>query len=193
MNYGKYEDFMDSDSKMSHEIGRFACDYEKQDEMIERISELPKSAIIYLSVSDLSPKSVEELRSTVVELEWFQVYQPNVEFQGGLSAKPRALYAEDDRRDEMTDQELIEVYLSNLENMLEHEEVWMELGLSDGRSNAYSTYSMKNVLAETYEDAKSLTTLTSENYCIYGKRDEVIQFLQDNTFDSIYVENVRLW
>lgn len=191
VNCGKYENFMDSDSTMSQYVGRFACDFANQEELIERISELPKSAIIYLSVSDKSAKSVEELRNAVVELEWFQVYQPNVEFQGGLSVQPRAVYAEDDKRDEMTEQELIEVYLSNLENMLNHVDVWSEFGLNDGKSTLYMD--VRNVLAETYEDARSLTVLMSENYCVYGKRDEVIQFLQEDTFDSILIESVQLW
>lgn len=190
VNYGKYENFMDPDFNMAHYLGRFSCDYENQKEMIEKICELPKSARIYLSVSDTSPKTIDELRGAAVELEWFQVYQPNVEFQGGLSASPRALYAEDDKRDEMTEQELLEVYLSNLENLLEHQEVWSQLGLDDGRTNYFDT---ARTLTETYEDAKSLTTLTSENYCVYGKRDEVLQFLQENTLDSILIENVRLF
>ena len=42
-------------------------------------------------------------------------------------------------------------------------------------------------------DASKLTELLSENYCVYGKRDEIIQFLQENTFDSILIENVNLW
>lgn len=191
VNCGKYENIMDSDSTMSQVVGRFTCDYEKQEEIISRISELPKSARIYLSVSDTAPKPIDELRSAVVELEWVQVYQPNVEFQGGLSVQPRAAFAEDDKREEMTEQELIKVYLSNLENMLEYEEVWSEFSLNDGRSTFY--LDTKNVLTETYEDAKLLTTLTSENYCVYGKRDEIIQFLQENTFNSILIENVQLW
>lgn len=189
VNRGKYENFMDPDLSMTKNVGRFACGYNDQDEIITKMSELPKSAMIYLSLSDTSPKSVEELRRANVELEWFQVYQPNVEFQGGLSVRPRAGYAEDDIRDEMTEQELTEVYLSNLQNMLEHMEVWSQLELSDGRGSVY----VDRVLNETYEDAKSLKTLTSENYCVSGKRDEIIHFLQENTFDSIFIDNVSLW
>ncbi|MDC7290607.1 hypothetical protein NXH76_22720 [Blautia schinkii] len=189
INFENYENFMDPDFNMTVHAGRFSDDYEEREEVIKKISELPKSAKIYLSLSDTSPKSIEELRDANVELEWFQVYQPNVDFQGGLSARPRAIYAEDDERDEMTEQELIEVYLSNLQNMLEYKEVWSQLQLSDGKGGVY----YDQVLAKTYEDAKTLTTLTSKNYCVYAQRDEVIEFLQNNTFDSIYIDNVKLW
>lgn len=189
MNFGRYENIIDPDSNILHLSGRFTCDYEKQEEMAAKISELPKSAMLYLSVSDTSPKPIEELRHTMVELEWFQIYQPNVKFQGGMSAQPRAVYAEDDKREEMTEQELIEVYLSNLKNMLEHKEVWTEFALADGHDTIYRDSELLN----TYEDAKTLTALTSENYCVSGKRDEILQFLQKNTFDSIYVDNVSLW
>lgn len=189
MNYGNYGDFMDPDFNMTVNVGRFVYGYEEQEEVIRRISELPKSAKIYLSLSDTSPKSIDELRSADVELEWFQVYQPNVDFQGGLSAQPRCGYAKDDIREEMTEQELIEVYLSNLKNMLEHKEVWSQLELSDGLGGVY----YDRVLNETYEDAKTLTTLTSKNYCVYAQRDEMMEFLQNNTFTSIYVDNVKLW
>lgn len=189
VNWGRYDNSMDPDSNMAHVLGRFTCDYEKQEEVAEKISELPKSALIYLSVSDTSPKPIEDLRNAGIELEWFQIYQPNVEFQGGMSAQPRVFYAEDDKREEMTEQELIEVYLSNLENLLEHTEVWSELALGDGHNTIYGD----SALRDTYEDAKTLTALTSENYCVYGKRDEILQFLKENTFDSIYVDNVSLW
>ncbi len=168
VNFGKYENFVDASKMMIHNIGRFSCGG-NQEEILETICELPKSAKIYLSVSDTKPKSLTDLKNQAVRLEWIQMYQPQVRFQAGLRIIPRAQVAEDDIRGSMTEQELIRVYLSNLENLLEHEEVWCDLGLNDGSSRLYSNVGV--VLKETYEDAKKLTAITSENYCVYGKRD----------------------
>lgn len=192
MNWSMYGNIKDADSMLTQNAGRFTCNDVNKEDLINRISELPKSAMIYLSVSEEAPRSVEELRNLEVELEWFQVYQPNVEFQGGMSYHPRAAYAKDDKRDEMTEQELIEVYKSNLKNMYLLEEAWVGLGLGDSSNNmVYSGIS--STLIDTWKDAESLTSLQSENYCVYGKRDGILQFLQENSFDSILVENVSLW
>ncbi len=189
MNFGRYENIQDPGFAISHHLGRFTYDYEGQSDMMEKISELPESARIYLSVSDTKERTIEELRSLPVALDWFQVYQPNVRFQGGLSARPVAACEEDDLRDEMTGEELLLVYMSNLENLLDNKAAWSALELSDGTNAIYS----EGVLQETYEDAKNLTELLCKNYCVSGKRDEVLEFLQENTLDAIYVENVRLW
>ena len=37
------------------------------------------------------------------------------------------LYADDDDRDEMTAEELLETYLQNLENLVEHSDIWEQM------------------------------------------------------------------
>lgn len=192
MNRGKYHSMKDADSVMTISVGRFNCIYENQEQMISQIEELPKSAKLFLSVSDTQPKSIKELRSLPVEVRWMQVYQPNVEFQGGLSNSPMILYSENDRREEMSEQELLEVYCGNLKSMIDYPEVWEGFGeLNSGDGKIYTE--PKKMLKETYEDAKKLTELKSENYCVVGNRDEILTFLQENSLDSIFVENVTLW
>ena len=192
MNFGNYGSVKDTDAVMNIIVGRFECDWVLQEDFIKQIEELPKSADIFLSVSDTQPKTIEQLRNLPVALSWLQVYQPNVEFQGGLSDNIVALYRDDDRRENMTEQELLEVYCRNLENILDNPEVWTGLfNLHVGGGMVYTN--PQPFLKETYEDAKKLTSLTSENYCVYGKRDEVLDFLQENDLKSIYVENVTLW
>lgn len=205
VNRGTSENVIDPNSMMDTYTNTFRLQFTDQEEIMKTISELPASARVYLSVSDVSPKKVEELRNMEVTLDWVQVYQPDVRFQGGLCLSLNAGYENAAWRKYMTEEELLEEYLSNLENMLEHEEVWLDFGLSDGRNIAWIDSSatgmptantdnvLKEVLTETYEDAKNLTALLSENYCVYGKRDEVLGFLEENTLDSIYIENVELW
>jgi len=192
MNFGNYGSVKDSDAVMNIIAGRFECDWEVQEDFIKQIEELPESSDIFLSVSDTQLKTLEKLKNLPVELYWFQVYQPNVEFQGGLGYRIVGLYAEDDDRDDMTEQELLEVYCRNLENTLKHSEVWEGLFPLNGEGGKIYV-NPKPLLEETYEDAKKLTELKSENYCIYGSRDEMVEFLQENELDSMYVENVTLW
>ena len=127
-----------------------------------------------------------------VQLQWFQVYQPNVIFQGGLNYQPRSIYAEDDNRLEMTEQELLDAYIKNLDILYDDIQAWVGFGLGDGSTERYISV-IQDTIWETCKDAKELTSLTSENYCVYGKRDEVIQFLQEHDLDSILIENVNLW
>lgn len=192
MNWGKYGSVKDADSVMAVNVGRFGCTYEKQEDMIKQIKELPTSANVFLSVSDAYPKSIAQLRSLPVRLFWLLVYQPNVEFQGGLSNEPVALYNNDDMRSDMTEQEMLDVYCRNLENILENPEVWEGISaLNNGNGKIYTN--PESLLKETFEDAKKLTELKSKNYCVSGSRDEILKFLQENQLDSIYVENVTLW
>lgn len=192
MNQGEYGSVKDADSLVVINVGRFGCDWNDQEEMISQIKELPQSADISMSVSDTTPKCLEELRNLPAMLVWLQVYQPNVEYQGGMLDSPTTLYAEDDDRNNMTEKEMLEVYCRNLENMLENPEVWEGFGgLTDHDGMVF--FDDRQVLKETYEDAKTLTSLKSENYCVYGSRDQILEFLQENELDSIYVDNVKLW
>ena len=190
MNCGRYDNIIDPDLSLGIQMGRFEAGYEEQEEIIEKIKDLPASAVIYISVSDTEIKSLDELRNTAAEAVWIQVYQPDVEFQGGISLNPVVLYREDDQREDLTEEELLGVYLDNLENLTENREVWEQFGLSDGHGTIYDS---EEALEKTYENAGNLTELGSRNYCVYGQRDEILQFLEENTLSSIYVENVRLW
>lgn len=193
INFSVCSDIKDADSTLALNTDRFSQTNTNKEDTIIKISELPKSAVIYLSVSEITPKPIETLRNMAVTLEWFQVYQPNVEFQGGMNYQPRMTYAEDDRREEMTEQELIEAYVSNLENMMYYDMIWAGLSLDNSKRDTMYYNHGEEILRDTWKDATLLTSLTSENYCVYGKRDEIIQFLQENTFDSILIENVNLW
>lgn len=192
MNLGKYGAVKDSDSVTTINVGRFGCDWNNQKELISQMKELPKSADIFLSVSSTQPKTIEQLRNLPVTLVWMQVYQPNVEYQGGILDNPMSLYAEDDDRRDMTEKEMLEVYCRNLENLLDNPQIWEGFGvLTDYNGRMFNEE--RQVLRDTYEDAMKLTELKSENYCVYGSRDQILKFLQENELDSIYVDNVELW
>ncbi len=194
MNYSFFGDIVDSESVLSFYSDRFNQINIDKEEIIEKISELPKSAVVYLSVSELEAKSIEVLRNMEVELQWFQVYQPNIKLQGGMNYQPRMIFDEYDNRTEMTEQELLEVYVENLYDLEWEVEAWTGFGLDIENETGVTFFKFfDDSVTELRRDAGELTALLSENYCVYGKRDEIIQFLQENTFDSILIENVNLW
>ncbi len=199
INKGKYENLKDSEGIFTYYPGRFDYTWPEAEDLIESFKKLPESAMIYLSVSGTEERTLEELRTLPVTLAWGQLYQPNVEFQGGINLEEVFHQEEIGNgypRKYMTEDDLLRVYLSNLNNLLEHEEVWADFGLCDGTDNYFVNSSREGTLEkvkETLEDAKKLTRVYMENYSVYGKRDEVIQFLEENTLDSIYVERVSLW
>lgn len=192
---GKYKNWKDPEMYTSYVGGRFDNSYINPKEELESLKELPKSANIYLSVSEKEPKNLEELKAEEIDLFWIEVYQPNVElFQGGLSMAQCALVKETDARENLTVEELKEVYLSNLKQLIDHENIWGPLGL--GWGNSYfppNSVSAREQLEACYEDAQKLTALETRNYCISGKRDEVVAYLEKTDVTSVTIDHVDLY
>ena len=56
-----------------------------------------------------------------MNLDWIEVYHPNQpEFQGGLSLWRTQIFDDSDDRENMTEEELLKVYVKNLKNLAEH-------------------------------------------------------------------------
>lgn len=191
LNRGKYENRQDPEGYFTHHMDRFTngVGEEKKGELIESLQELPASALVYLSVADAKARDIEDLRRETLRLYWIQVYQPNVQFQGGLSLLLSGAYTQEDVRQNLDATQLLQVYCANLENLLEHREIWEQLMLTDGN---YIYGAESGVLQETYADAKKLTSLTCKNYCVSGTRDEVIEYLRRTEVTSVWVDEVRL-
>ena len=189
---GFYKDSADPGHVMQMYCGRFQeIDFGSSESTIENIEELPESAVVALSLSSKDVKTVEELRETNLGVDWIQVYQPEAEFQGGIRLyASQGVAVDEPMRWTMSGEELLQVYLENLENLLEHPEVWREFQLSDGRNSVY--VQGVEVLRDTYENAKELETVVTKNYCILGQRDEVLEHLYANEFTNIDIENVML-
>ena len=197
LNRNEYENFTGATNYFTHVVNKFECDWNDQEEMIASFKELPASAVIYLSIADKEVKNVDELKSEDILLDWIQVYQPGVRFQGGLRMGMTCAYTENDSRNQMTGEELKEVYLSNLEFLLENSFIWHKLDLHDGHSYVYTNDILTNngefgILSETYENAKNLETLETKYYSFSGTRDQVIAYLEKIETTSIYVEEVAL-
>lgn len=201
MAMGKITHMNDNNGYLASKMGRFdIVHYLSMDDTmvqerplkqkyIDQIEKLPESSKIYLCITAATPQTLDVIRSHKVNLEWIQIYQPNVDFNGGLSLRLHALHKETDMRNEMSDKELLDVYLSNLENLIAHKDMWRQFELPSGNT----VYCDINLIDKTYEDAKTLETLTTKNYCIYGERDVILSYLENTDLTSVFIEDITLY
>lgn len=155
----------------------------------EELEKLPESALIYLSIGEINPRPVSEIRKEKITLEWLQVNQPNSEFQGGISMNLNCRYKDTDDRRGLTEEELKKVYISNLEELLNTEYIWKDLGLSSGSAIFYQS---REVLENSLKDAKKISVLTTKNYCISGSKEQILNYLKNTNIKSILVDKIRL-
>ena len=194
LNCGTIKNLNDPQLYIAYHAGRFDMyKYQNEtawiEEKIEELRKLPDSAHIYVSVYAAQPQSVEEFRNSDIHLEWVEVYQPNVEYRGGLSMVRNTAWDESDAREKMSEAELLDVYCENLKNLLEHREMWQELELP----SASMIYQDVSVLKDTYEDAVDLTELKTERFTLYGEKNDIIEFLERIDIISIQIDEVTLY
>lgn len=194
LNCGTIKNLNDPQLYIAYHAGRFDMyKYQNEtdwiEEKIEELRKLPDSAHIYVSVYAAQPQSVEAFRNSDIHLEWVEVYQPNVEYRGGLSMVRNTVWNESDAREKMSEAELLDVYCKNLKNLLEHREMWQELELP----SASMIYQDVSVLEDTYEDAVDLTELKTERFTLYGKKNDIIEFLESIDIISIQIDEVTLY
>lgn len=180
-------EFLNVCRKRKREVLNGDTAYEEQKK--QEMGKLPESAVIYLSVGEVSPRPVADIRKGDITLEWFQVNQPDSGFQGGISMKLNCIYKDTDDRTGMTEEELKKVYISNLQELLNTEYIWKDFGLSRyGRMFNYPKETLQNCL----KDAEKISVLTTKKYCISGSKDQILNYLKNTDIKSIYVDKIRL-
>lgn len=188
---GKYKNWNDPQSLLVTKIGAFVYPSSKEDleSLAKELEKLPESAKISLAISETKVRDVEELRKEKVNLDWIEVYHPNQpEFQGGLSLWRTQIFDDSDDRENMTEEELLKVYMKNLKNLAEHSDIWRNLGLP-----YHSVVWAEGVeqIEDCYEDAKTLEKLQTKAYYISGRRDEILEYLRKTSIESVSVYDVK--
>lgn len=195
VEYGKYKNIVDPELRFVHRYTYNYKAYQKED-YIEKMKKLPDSAMIYLTIGEINPREYEKLKTDLEKrqicLDWIQVYQPEVDFQGGLSINLQAAWKETDMRYKMTSDQLKQVYLSNLNSLIDHIEIWKQLGL---HSNNTTYYMEEQRLKETYEDARTMENLMCKNYSIYGEKEDILSYFENTQleFFDIYGVDFTSW
>lgn len=80
---GKAEVTSDPTGKLTKYLGRFDSDLMASGELLSELEKLPDSAYIRLSVGTHTPLTLDQLWELPAEVVWAQIYDPNVEYQGG--------------------------------------------------------------------------------------------------------------
>lgn len=194
LNCGIIKNLNDPQLYLVNYMGRFDMyrykdDADWIDETIDELRKLPESSDIYVALYTAHPLAIDELRNSDIHLEWVEVYQPNVEYRGGLSMALRAAQDKTDWRDKMSETELLDVYCKNLKNLLDHKEMWRELELP----STTMIYQDLSVLQDTYEDAVNLTELKTQRFTLYGEKQDIIEFLENTDIISIQIDEVTLY
>lgn len=203
MTFGKVKDIDDNNTYLANVFGRFDNSWIEIDDngnesrhrnpkeyYIVSISKLPESSKIYLSLHSNSPQELETLRNSGVNVEWLEVYQETEGYRGGLSINLSALHEETDDRQEMSEEELLEIYIQNLENLIDNPSIWRQFELP-GAEGLY--HGDVNLLEDTLANAKQLNQILTENYCIYGERDAIINYLENTNILSVHIDDVKLF
>ena len=203
MMLGKVQKIQDPNGILVDYMGRFDNSIHVMDEnsnyvvernpkeiYIEQLEKLPESSHVYVSLHTAEPQHIDNLRENEISLEWIEVYQPNVKYQAGLSMHLVAAQKETDAfRESMSEQELLAIYRSNLKNLVDHKLMWRQFELF----NSCVIYNDVNLIDETYEDAKTLSELYTQNYCVYGTKAEVISYLENTDIVSVRIDKVTLF
>ncbi len=191
MALGQYKNWNDPQMLLVQKLGAFDHPITKNEieELTEELKKLPESAQICLAVSEKEARDIADIQKEGVQLDWIEVYHPNQpEFQGGLNLWRSQRFDESDDRENMTEEELLDVYVENLQNLTENPEIWSPLRLAyhsivweDGQEE----------VKECYEDAKTLSALRTKAYYISGGRDEVIAYIKKTEIESLSVYDVK--
>lgn len=191
LNWGHYKNWQDPQFLTTFTVNRFDQTYKKQEEILAKIKELPSSSVLYLSLGADAPKSYEQLKEEDISLSWVEIYQPDCNFQGGITITKGFSTMEAPSREELGEEELKNAYLSNLNTLLEHTEVWRSMELKSS-SKVFSPGYGPELLQECRDSLEATDELSIKNYCIFGKRDAIISYLEKEEFRSIQVDQIKL-
>ena len=161
--------------------------------LMEELEELPVSSIIHVSLSAREEKPVSDVIAAPVQVNWVEIYSEDGEIRGGLTIRKSILGEGERDRVEMTDEEIKQEYLGNLEYLLSQPKLLNALGLRMGSEGRYfqaptTVEPIKNLLDQTAKQA----VLTTKNYCISGKKQGILDYLNTVDYTSVMVDRVRL-
>ena len=178
------------------QLGNFESRSFDRNSTIKDLKELPDSAIVYASVKEKSPVSVQslmDLEKEGISLHWLRPFtdtnfKDDSDFKGGLRVycnKPN----NGKLRTEMTENQLKKVYIDNLE-LLEKNQDYLYLNdfVYDNFAFHLSSYDldgMKKYLKET-------DGLKTDRYFIKTSKQSMIKFITENPDTFVNVSHVNL-
>lgn len=194
----------DSDGVLSHVVRTTIANagaagitdfMEYNDSELEDLAELPKSARILLRVQLHKPVKLDnvlELRGRNLEPVWAQMDTKSEGFMGGISLDgPVVLYEGNEERTDMNASQLREAYINNLKLLSENHALWNGLGLSWESSWSYGEAGLLHI-NDALADAEKTKIFMTKNFYLYGSRDDIMKYIEDNREEFCTIEDVRL-
>lgn len=185
---GEAEVTSDPTGKLTKYLGRFDSDLIDRTDLLAELEKLPSSAYLRLSVGINTPRTMEELRALPAEVVWAQVYDPDVEFQGGINLAPSLLFGKEIDPWELNGQELAQYYADNLELLLTQPKLLTSLGIFCN----FRVYYVTSVVEEALASAREMEDFRSQNFCVQGSRDEILALIYEVEPTTLQVDHIFL-
>lgn len=186
---GKAQVSSDPTGKLTVYVNRFDVDIPERSILLAELEKLPPSAYIRLSASLGAPLTLEELRALPAEVAWAQIYDPDVEYQGGVNLAPAALFGDETDPKELNGPEIVQYYADNLELLLTQPKLLTSLGIVDADSGIYF---ITSVVEEALASAREMEDFRSRNFCVQGSRDEILAFIDQAEPATLLVDHIFL-
>lgn len=179
----------DPTGKLTVTTNRFDIDFPERSHLLAELEKLPSSAYIRLSVGTNTPRTLEELRALPAEVVWAQIYDPDVEYQGGVNLAPSSLFGDETDPRDLSGPEMAQYYADNLELLLTQPKLLTSLGIVDADSGIYLVTS---VVEEALASAREMENFRSRNFCVQGSRDEILALIDEVDPASLLVDHIFL-
>lgn len=186
---GKAQVTSDPTGKLTVYVNRFDADIPERSILLDELEKLPPSAYIRLAASLDAPLTLEELRALPTEVAWAQIYDPDVEYQGGVNLAPPSLSGNETDPRDLSGPEMAQYYADNLELLLTQPKLLTSLGIVDADSGIYL---ITSVVEEALASAREMEDFRSRNFCVQGSRDEILAFIDQAEPASLHVDHIFL-
>ena len=185
---GEAEVTSDPTGKLTKYLGRFDSDLIDRTGLLAELEKLPSSAYLRLSVGTDTPRTLEELRALPAEVVWAQVYDPDVEYQGGVNLAPPTLSGDETDPRDLNGPEMAQYYADNLELLLTQPKLLTSLGIFSN----FRVYYVTSVVEEALASAREMEDFRSRNFCVQGSRDEILAFIDQAEPAFLHVDHIFL-
>ena len=189
IRHGEAQVTSDPTGKLTVITNRFDLDIPERSYLLAELEKLPPSAYLRLSVGTDTPRTLEELRALPAEVAWAQIYDPDVEYQGGVNLAPSSRFGDETDPRELNGQEMVQYYAGNLELLLTQPRLLTSLGIVDADSGIYFVTS---VVEKALASAREMEDFRSRNFCVQGSRDEILALIDQVEPSTLLVDHIFL-
>ena len=175
------------------------------EEVRELIADYPKASGGYFNVTLSAPVEISSLRNEKGNVLWAEVYNNETgDFRGGLRLYDRTNNGELPWRQKLSDEELKERFLKNLDTVLAAPKLLGQLGLTieiqemeDVENYAGGGWDIQGDAAPYFEAVRDAVSrqegpLMTERIAVGGTQEELLAFLERGDIEKVSIESYYL-